>query len=294
MLWHRGLSPPHCLSKVQTLNPKVLLAPAAPPEFVLLGCFSFILAFWALLSFHFGLLGLDFLHFFRFRLCVVPFWAFAPWFPFNFAVVEAARRHFSILFLHFLTFWVASGILHPRTTLGRNRFFCWPALWHQPNSILKGRRNRFFAGRLVASTQLHPQRTLGRNRFFAGPPCGINPAPSSKDPWPKPIFCWPALWHQPSSILKGPLAATDFLLASLVTTTQLHPQRTLGRNRFFAGPPCGINPAPSSKHPWPKPIFLRARLVASTQLYPQRTLGRNRFFAGPPCGIGPSPSSRNP
>ena len=113
----------------------------------------------------------------------------------------------------------------------------------------------FLLARLVASTQLHPQKNLGRNRFFARPPCSINSGSSSKDPWPKPFFCWLVLWHQPSSILKGPLAETDFLLARRVASTQVHPQRTLGRNRFFAGLFCGINPAPSSKDPWPKPIF---------------------------------------
>ena len=148
---------------------------------------------------------------------------------------------------------------HHQTTFGRNRFFCWPALWHQPSSFFK--------------------RPLAETDFFAGPPCGSNPVPSSTDPWPKPMF----------------------LLARLVALTQLHPH-------FFAGPPCGIGPFPSLNSFWPNPIFLLAsvveatqlhpqrtlgrnrflllaRLVASTQLHPQRTLGRNRFFAGPPCGI---------
>ena len=66
MLWPRGLPPPHCLSKGKTLNPRVFARTRRPP---LEGPFPFILAFWALLSFRFGLLGLDFL----------AFWPFRPW-----------------------------------------------------------------------------------------------------------------------------------------------------------------------------------------------------------------------
>ena len=330
MLWHRGLSPPHCLSKVKTLNPKVLPTPAPPPGGLIplfwpLGpCFPFILASWPLISYIFSFSAFVWCHFGHLRLgflSILPLWTL-PVGIFRFYSHFGWHRAISIL----------------ERPLAATDFFAAPPCPPAPSSKRPLAETDFLLARLVASTQLHPQRTLGRNRFFAGPPCGINPAPSSKDPWPKPIFCWPALWHQPSSILKGPLAETDYLLARLVASTQLHPQRTLGRNRFFAGPPCGINPVPSSNDPWPQPIFLLARLVASTQLHPQRTLGRNRFFcwpalwhqpssilkgplaetdyllarlvastqlhpqrtlgrnrffAGPPCGIGPSPSSKD-
>ena len=57
--------------------------------------FSFILAFWAFISFHFGFLGLYFLSFWFFGLSypfILAFWAFISF-------------HFGILGLHFLSFW---------------------------------------------------------------------------------------------------------------------------------------------------------------------------------------------
>ena len=194
----------------------------------------------------------------------------------------------------------ASTQLHPQTTFGRNRFFGWPALWQQRSSILKGplAETDFLLARLVASTQLHPQTALGRNRFFCWPALWQQPSSSLKRP--------PALWHQPSPILKRPLAETDFLLARRVASTQLHPQRTLGRNRFFAAstqlhpqrtlgrnrffcwPALWRRPSSIFKRPLAETDFLLARLVALTQLHPQRTLGRNRFFCWPALWRQPS------
>ena len=85
------------------------------------------------------------------------------------------------------------------------------------------------------------------------------------DPWLKPIFWWPAVRRQPSSIFKRPLAETDFLLARLVALTQLHPQRTLGRNRFFCWPALWRQPSSIFKRPLAETDFARARSVASTQ-----------------------------
>ena len=106
--------------------------------------FSFILAFWAFISFHFGLLGLHFLSFWPFRpsfpsflaylgchvgyphklpktarflmkfkqILSAPkpaafcnFWPFGPSFPFILAFWAFISFHFSLLGLHFLSFW---------------------------------------------------------------------------------------------------------------------------------------------------------------------------------------------
>ena len=53
------------------------------------------LAFWALISFHFGLLGLHFL----------SFWPFGPSFPFILALWAFISFHFGLVGLHFLAFW---------------------------------------------------------------------------------------------------------------------------------------------------------------------------------------------
>ena len=58
--------------------------------------FSFILAFWAFISFHFGLLGLDFL----------SFWPSGPSFPFILALWAFISFHFGLLGLHFFSFWL--------------------------------------------------------------------------------------------------------------------------------------------------------------------------------------------
>jgi len=97
---------------------------------------------------------------------------------------------------------------------------------------------------------------VGRNHFFAGPPGGINPVPSSNDPWPKPIF-----WQ-----------------ARLATSTQVHPQTTLGRNGCFAGPLCGAGQYASSNDPWPKPIFLLARFMAPGNLILKRPWAETDFL----------------
>ena len=60
--------------------------------------FLFILAFWNVISFHFGLLGLHFL----------SFWPFGPSFPFILAFCTFISFHFGFLGLHFhsfLPFW---------------------------------------------------------------------------------------------------------------------------------------------------------------------------------------------
>ena len=60
--------------------------------------FLFILAFWAVISFHFGLLGLHFL----------SFWPFGPSFPFILAFCTFIFFHFGLLGFHFhsfLPFW---------------------------------------------------------------------------------------------------------------------------------------------------------------------------------------------
>ena len=75
MLWHRGLSPPHCLSKVRTLNPRVLLARLGASILPLDGCFPFILALRVWFPLHFGLLGLDFVAFWRSGPCCLSFWS---------------------------------------------------------------------------------------------------------------------------------------------------------------------------------------------------------------------------
>ena len=123
MLWHRGVSPPHCLSKVKTLNPKVLLADGGPKLFLfgpccpfilafcgallwfcshfgLLGLLSFALALWAFISFHFGLVGLHFL----------AFWPCGPSFPCILALWAFISLHFGLVGLHFLAFWPCGSL----------------------------------------------------------------------------------------------------------------------------------------------------------------------------------------
>ena len=57
--------------------------------------FPFILASWAFISFHFGLLGFHFL----------SFWPFGPSFPFILAFWAFICFHFGLFGLHFLSFW---------------------------------------------------------------------------------------------------------------------------------------------------------------------------------------------
>ena len=89
--------------------------------------FPFILAFWAFISFHFGLLGIHFLSFWPFGLSfpfILAFWAFischfgllgfhffsfwpfGPSFPFILVFWAFISFHFGLLGLHFLHFWL--------------------------------------------------------------------------------------------------------------------------------------------------------------------------------------------
>ena len=106
MLCQRHMTPPHCLSKVKTLNPKVLLAPPPPREG---GFLSFwpcghtfwacratlalpsailqFLAFWAFISVHFGLVGSFIsLHFGLLGLHFLAFWPFWAFISFHFGL----------------------------------------------------------------------------------------------------------------------------------------------------------------------------------------------------------------
>ena len=67
--------------------------------------FLFISAFWAFISFHFGLLGLHFLSFWPFGPSfpfILAFWAFIS---FHFGLLGLICFHFGFLGLHFLSFW---------------------------------------------------------------------------------------------------------------------------------------------------------------------------------------------
>ena len=59
--------------------------------------FPCILAFWAFISFHFGLLGLHFLSFWPFGLSFSSFWPFGPSFPFILAFWAFISFHFGLL-----------------------------------------------------------------------------------------------------------------------------------------------------------------------------------------------------
>ena len=80
MLWQRHITPPHCLSKVKTLNPRVN-ARGGPPLGLdsFWACrprFPYILAFWACISLHFDLLGHDFVAFCSLGPSFLTFWPF--------------------------------------------------------------------------------------------------------------------------------------------------------------------------------------------------------------------------
>ena len=204
------------------------------------------------MSCHFGLLRLDFLSFLPFRRCRV--WP-------------------KPIFL--LPRLVASSQFHLQTTLGRNRFFGWPALRHQPGSILKRplAETDVLLARFVALGNMHPRTTLGRNRIFCWPALWRRAISSSNDPGPKPIFCWPALWHHSSPGLST----------------------SPGRHRCLSGPSCDIYPIPSSNGPWPKPMFCSpCSRVAWGMLRFQTTLGRNRFFCWPALWHQPSSILKRP
>ena len=131
MLWLRGLSPPHCLSKVKTLNPKVFAVTPPPPgaswSFMSFRCgllglhflafwpcgpsFLGILAFRAFISLHFGVLGLHFL----------AFWPCGPSFPCILALWAFTSFHFGLVGLHFLAFSPFGGqLLGPPPQVAKN------------------------------------------------------------------------------------------------------------------------------------------------------------------------------
>ena len=69
--------------------------------------FPFILAFWAFISFHFGILSLHFLSFWPFGPSfpfILAFWAFIS-FHFGLFFWAFISFHFGLLGLHFLSFW---------------------------------------------------------------------------------------------------------------------------------------------------------------------------------------------
>ena len=88
--WPGFWAPPHHW-------PKTVRCPNIPYKEFISARHGFILqflAFWAFISFHFGLLGLDFL----------SFWPFGPCFPFILALWAFISFHFGLLGLHFLSF----------------------------------------------------------------------------------------------------------------------------------------------------------------------------------------------
>ena len=103
-----GAPPPPTSCQKRSVFPmshtKNLSAPGPAPfcNFLPSGpSFHFILAVWAFISLHFGLLGFDFLSFWRFGPsfpCILPFWAFIS-------------LHFGFLGLDFLAFWRFGGQL---------------------------------------------------------------------------------------------------------------------------------------------------------------------------------------
>ena len=131
MLWHRGLSPPRCLSKEEILNPRVLLTRASPPprgQFLsfwpfgpfhalfwpcsaLQGAIPFILAFCAAIFIHFGLLGLDF----------CPFWSLGTYKGFAHTGLPSGGGQF-------LSFW-PFGPCHSLLCVFRPCFLCSFNLW---------------------------------------------------------------------------------------------------------------------------------------------------------------------
>ena len=118
-VWAATWGPPHKLPKTARFLIKfkqILSAPkpAAFCNFWPFGpSFPFILAFWAFISFHFGLLGLHFL----------SFWPFGPSFPFILAFWAFISFHFGLLGFHFFYFWLV-----------------WAATWGPPHKLPKTAR----------------------------------------------------------------------------------------------------------------------------------------------------------
>ena len=118
LVWAATWGPPHKLPKTARFLMKftqILSArPAAFCNFWPFGpSFPFIFALWAFISFHFCLLGLDFL----------SFWPFGPSFPFILAFWAFISFHFGLLGLHFLNFWLV-----------------WAATWGPPHKLPKTAR----------------------------------------------------------------------------------------------------------------------------------------------------------
>ena len=142
MLCRRHITPPHCLSKVKTLNPRVnarggkhfgLFSLAFLSFWPVGPCFPFILASWASISFHFGLLGFSFPCVFKKPLAQIcylslskmvtsskqiqpknclqnwSFCSFGPSFPFILAFWGFISFHFGLLGFHFLSFFACRG-----------------------------------------------------------------------------------------------------------------------------------------------------------------------------------------
>ena len=184
----RHITPPHCLSKVKTLNPRVFARGSRASTFAFGPCFPFILALWALLSFHF-LFILAFwcfisVHFglLVFHFCL--FWPFGPLFPFILTFWAFVSFHFGLLGLHFLSFWpfghrfpcilavwlflaLCFGLLGFISLhfglVGLNFLAVGPTLWHRANSVLK-----------------RPLTEMGFLLWI--PPCGNDLTSSSDDP----------------------------------------------------------------------------------------------------------------
>ena len=100
MLWHRGLSPPHCLSKEDTLNPRQFAGTGLPREAY---------------SFHFGLLGLVFLSFWPFGPRFLSFWPFGPGFRCILAFWALISVHFGLLGQDFAAFWCCGPLKRRHT-----------------------------------------------------------------------------------------------------------------------------------------------------------------------------------
>ena len=101
LVWAATWGPPHKLPKTACFLIKFKQILSAPKPALFCNSwpfgpsFPFILAFWAFILFHFGLLGLHFL----------SFWPFGPSFPFILAFWAFMSFHFGLLGLHFLSFW---------------------------------------------------------------------------------------------------------------------------------------------------------------------------------------------
>ena len=112
--------------------------------------FPFILIFWGFISFHFGLLGLHFLHFGLFGLHFPSFWPYGPSFPFilafwavlffDFGLLALHLLHFGLLALHFPLFWPFGSPFLSFWPFGPSFFhfwLVWAATWGPPRKLPK-------------------------------------------------------------------------------------------------------------------------------------------------------------